>query len=43
MNYFNNNSLDKIKSSQMSALKTILIKNKAPVREFILTHLAKKL
>ena len=35
MNYFNNNSLDKIKSSQMSALKTILIKNKAPVREFI--------
>ncbi len=34
--YFNNNSLDKIKNSQMRALKTILIKNKAPVREFIL-------
>ena len=29
-------SLDKIKNSQMRALKTILIKNKAPVREFIL-------
>jgi len=36
INQFTNNTVDKIKNSQMSALKTILIKNKAPVREFIL-------
>ena len=36
MNYLTDNSVDKIKKSQMDALKTILMKNKAPVREFIL-------